>query len=102
MNLKLPVPDNSSHHKSERSVNECKYQFQSDYVRKVFRKQKVVTGDVAVVVVGDAHIEQNIQQHRKVEKCKVEPVTFIAHSILNCSVDPKDPKRFDQQIQEKK
>jgi len=65
----------------------------------MFGQQKIVLGNVTVVVVGNSNIQQNIQQHRKIEQCKIKAVTLVSNSILNGSVNPKNPERLDQQVQ---
>lgn len=57
--------------------------------------------NVAVVVIGNSNIEQNIKQHGEVEQCKIKTESFIANGVLNCPVNPKNPDWFYQQIQEK-
>jgi hypothetical protein len=58
-------------------------------------KQKIVLCNIFIVEIGNANIEQNIQQERKIEQGKVHPVTFVANHILHSAVDSKNPKRFN-------
>jgi hypothetical protein len=62
-------------------------------------KKEIVLRDIFIVKVGDANIEQDIQKQREIKQGKVHPVTLISHHILNCSVDSKNPKWFDYQIE---
>jgi len=68
----------------------------------MFFKQKIVLGDIFIVEVGNSHIEQNIQQQRKIEKGKIHPVVFVAYKVLHTSIDTKNPKWFYQKIEGKK
>lgn len=99
MNLDVAVPDNGCNRKTENRINYCQNQFQPDDIRQMFGKQKVVPGDVSVVVIGDTYIEQNIENHGKVEQRKIEPVAFVAYQILHRTVDSKNPEWLNQQVQ---
>ncbi len=57
--------------------------------------------DVAVVVICNANIEQNIKQHGEIEQSKIEPKSFVANGVLYIPVDTKNPDWFYQQVQEK-
>jgi hypothetical protein len=58
-------------------------------------------GNIAVVVVGNANVEQNIKQHREVEQRKIQAKSLVANRVLYRPVDTKNPHWFYQQIQEK-
>lgn len=57
--------------------------------------------NIAVVIVGNPNIEQNIKQHREVEQREIQTKSFVANSVLHRPVDTKNPDWFYQQIQEK-
>jgi hypothetical protein len=60
--LNFIVPDNGRHHKAEKHVNKSQQKFQANNVGEMFFEQKIMLGNVFVVVICNAHIEQNIQQ----------------------------------------
>jgi len=66
----------------------------------MFPDKKTVLGDVAIVKIGDPQVQQDIQDHRKIEKRKIKPVTLGTHHILHRTVNTQHPKRLYQQIQE--
>ena len=57
--------------------------------------------NVAVIKTGDSHIEQDIQQKRKVEKGEIQTICFVANKVLYRTVDSEYPKWFDEQIEGK-
>lgn len=67
----------------------------------MFFQQKVVLGNIAVVVICNANIKQNIQQQRKIKQCEVHSVSMVAHKVLHITVDTKNPERFNKQVQGK-
>jgi hypothetical protein len=54
-----------------------------------------VLRNILIVEIGDANIEQNIQQQRKIEQREIHSVAFVAHHILYGAVDSKNPKWFN-------
>lgn len=67
----------------------------------MFFQQKVVLGNIAVVVICNANIKQNIQQQRKIKQCEVHSVSMVTHKVLHITVDTKNPERFNKQVQGK-
>ena len=61
----------------------------------MFFKQKIVLCNIFIVEIGNSNVEQNIQQQRKVEEGKVQPVALVANHILYRAVDTKNPKWFN-------
>ena len=59
----------------------------------------VVLRDVPVVEIGDAEIEQDVEQEGEVKEGKIKSVFGGSYSILNYAVNPENPERFDQDIQ---
>jgi len=66
----------------------------------MFSQQVVVLGNVAVIELSDPEVENNVQQKGKAENGIVESVINGSHHILHAPVNPKNPERFDEQIQE--
>jgi len=58
-----------------------------------------VAGNVPVVEIGDPEIKKDIEEKGKVKECGIQTIRGGSHFILNCAVDPEDPKRLDQQVQ---
>jgi hypothetical protein len=67
----------------------------------MFFQQKIVLGNVSVVIVRDSDIKQNIQQQRKIEQCEIHSVSMVAHKVLHITVDTKNPERFNKKVQGK-
>jgi len=70
-------------------------------IRQMFGKQKVVPGDISVVVTRNAHIKQNVENHGKVEQREIQTIAFVAHHVLHRAVNSKNPEWFNQQVQGK-
>jgi len=81
-------------------IENTKYQPECEDVGKVERQTAFVLRYVAVVVVGDAQIEQNIENEREIEQRKIKSVLLSAHNVLHSAVDSENPERLDQQVQE--
>ena len=60
-----------------------------------------MTGYVPVVVVGNSNIKQDIQDHGKIEECKIQPVLGITNHILYSTIYSENPERLNQQVEEK-
>ena len=56
----------------------------------------MVLGNVAVVVVGNTKIEEDIEEKRKVKYHEIKPIVLCPHYVLNRPVDTKYPKRLHQ------
>jgi hypothetical protein len=67
----------------------------------MFLKQLVVLGNVSIIEIGDSKVEEYVEEEGKVENHEVKTVFTGSHGILNPSVDTENPKRFNQQIEEK-
>ena len=61
----------------------------------MFIKQKIVLRNIFIVETGNPNIEQNIEQKREIKQCEIHSITFVAHHVLHCTVDSKNPKWFN-------
>lgn len=59
----------------------------------------MILGNVAVVEVGDAKIEQDIEKKRKIEHSGIKTITLKTNQVLHTAVDAKYPEWLDQQVQ---
>lgn len=100
MKLDFAVPDKGCNRKAENRINYCQNQFQTYNIRQMLWKQKIVLRDVSVIVIGDAYIEQNVENHGKVEQREIQTIAFIAYQVLHCTVDSKNPEWFYQEVEE--
>jgi len=57
-------------------------------------------GNAAVIEIGDAQVEQDIQEQGETEKGEVKSVSICTDHILYSPVNAKYPERFYQQVQE--
>ena len=67
----------------------------------MFGQQKIVPGNVAIIVIGDSNVEQDVQNHGKIKQRKVKPVALIAHQILHRAINSKNPEWLYQKVEEK-
>lgn len=63
-------------------------------------QQMNVLGDIAVVEIGDPGIKQDIEQKSEIEQVQVKTVINKPHRILHRAVDPENPERLHQEVQE--
>ena len=94
------VADGGGHPEGNEQVDSAQQQFQDDDARQVLGQQLAVPRDVAVVEVGDAHVEQHVEEIGEVEDGEIETVVSCADTILHSHIHPENPEVFDQQIQE--
>jgi hypothetical protein len=65
-------------------------------------QQLLILGNVTVIEVGDAKIEENIEEKREIKDDQVKPIVSYSNNILNISVNAENKNRLDQKIQKKK
>lgn len=56
-------------------------------------------GNIPVVKIGDANIQQDIQQEGEVKQGKIKPILRSTYLVLDRPVNAQYPKRLNQQIQ---
>ena len=66
----------------------------------MFRQQLIVSRNIAIIEVGDAHVEHHIEEVGEVEDGEIETVAGRTDSVLHRHIHPENPERLDQQIQE--
>ena len=64
-------------------------------LREVFR----VLGDVAAVEVGDAEVEEDIEEVGEIEERLVGAVGGVAEQVLHLAVDAENPEWLHQQVE---
>ena len=52
----------------------------------------MMLGDISVVIIGYAEVEEDIEQKRKVENNIIESVLFSTNHILNRTIDTENPE----------
>ena len=57
-------------------------------------------GDVAGVEVGDAQVEQYVEDIGKVEDTEVETVLLGTNGVLHPHLDAQKPEGFDEQVEQ--
>jgi hypothetical protein len=55
-------------------------------------------GNLTIVKITDAEIEQKAENPGKVEQRKIQTIHFGAHLVLNTTVDAQYPKGFHQKV----
>ena len=65
----------------------------------MFGKVLRVLRDGAAVEVGDAEVEQDVEEIGEVEKRLVSAVGGVAQQVLHLSVDAEYPERLHQQVE---
>ena len=66
----------------------------------LFKKVSVL-GDIPVIEIGDAQVQQDVEKEGEIEERVILPVSFRPYSILHGTVDTQEPKGFDHQVQKK-
>jgi hypothetical protein len=72
------------------NVNDRQQELENHYAREVFLKQVVVLRDMAVVIVGQPQVENDAQDKRQIQKCRIQP-ELVAKHVLNMPVDAENP-----------
>jgi len=57
-------------------------------------------GYIPVIEICDPGIKQDIKKKGEIENGEIIPVIAETNRILHCAVDPENPERFDQEVQE--
>ena len=65
-------------------------------------QQLYMLGNIPIVEVGDARIQQDVEQKGKIEDVQVKSIILQTYGILDRTVDPENPEGFDQEIQRKR
>ena len=60
----------------------------------------MIAGDRAVVEIIDPQVEEDVQNECKIKEGKIEAIDLLTHPVLDPYLDPEEPERFDQQIEE--
>ncbi len=71
MKLDLVISDDGSDHQDEDGVYHCQHEFQPDDVGKMLFQQEGMLGNIPVVVIGNAQVEQDIEDHGEVEQGEI-------------------------------
>jgi len=100
MKLNLVIPNNKSHPQTNNGIYDGQHKFYTQYVSHVFGEQMAVTGNIPIVVIGNAHVEKNIQRKGKGKQGIIKTVIVTGYN-LNSPVDTKQPEGFDQNIDRK-
>ena len=94
------VPDEEFNAKCNEQIDNTQQQFQDDDARKMLGQQLRVPCDVAVVEIGDAHVEHHVEKVGEVEDGEIETVGCGAHAVLHRHINSQNPERLHQQVQE--
>ena len=60
----------------------------------MFGQKKIMLGNIAVVIIGNSQVEQNIQDHGKVKQGKIQTKALVANKVLYGAVNSENIKRF--------
>ena len=63
-------------------------------------QQLHMLGNIAVVKIGDAEIQQDIEKECEIEQVLVKSIIREPDRILHRPVNAEDPERLDQQVQQ--
>ena len=81
------------------SIEQSQQEFDFGEAAEVFREVLRVLRDVAAVEVGDAEVEQDVEEVGKVKQGLVGAVGGIAEDVLHLTVDAENPERLHQQVE---
>lgn len=56
-------------------------------------------GDVFVIEIGQAEVEQDVHHQREIEQGGKFPVTDVSDLELNLGLNAKNPERLDEQVE---
>lgn len=96
------VAETQSYNQRYCYVNHSQYKSECQQVGKAFVEQVAVLGNVAVVEIGNAHVEDDVEQQREVEQRKIYAELLGADNVLHRTLNPEYPERFYQDIEEEK
>ena len=81
-------------------IHDAEQKFQHNDVGEIFLQQVAVLRDIAVVEIGDAEIEDDIEDNAEAEQRRIQSVFVRPDDILYRTVDAEYPERLDQQVDE--
>lgn len=61
----------------------------------------IILRNVFIIEIGDAKINENIEQERKIKNGRIQSVMRHSCCILHLHINAEYPKRLDEQIQRK-
>lgn len=62
----------------------------------------IVLGDVPVVKIGNPKVKDYIEKEGKIKDDEIKSIIAHPHDALHGKVNPKNPERFYEKIQEEK
>jgi hypothetical protein len=89
--------DNSGNY-SDDDIDHSKYDLQTKQAGKVFCKKVIILSNVLIIEIGDSEIEDNCKQERKIENCKIDPVTGRPYLVLHFPFNTQNINGLDKQI----
>ena len=80
-------------------IEQSQQEFDFGEAAEVFGEVLRVLRDVAAVEVGDAEVEQDVEEVGKVKQGLVGAVGGVAEDVLHLTVDAENPERLHQQVE---
>ena len=88
-----------AHHEDDGGVEQSQQELDLGEAAEVLREVFRVLRDGAAVEVGDAEVEQDVEEVGEVEKGLVGTVGGVAEEVLHLAVDAQNPERLHQQVE---
>ena len=95
--LHLVVACQKAPEETNQRINHGQSQTDAQNLSQMLWKQVVVACNVPIVVVGNAHVEQDVQRGRQAQQSIVKSKVIACYN-LHMPVDAQQPKRLDQHV----
>lgn len=97
--MKIITKSNRAHDHRYQHVKTTQCKLEAHHFAEVLTQQVMVLRDVAVVEIGKAEVEENIQKQRIVEDHSVLTITDVTDLSLHLRLHKNCPERLYQKIQ---
>ena len=94
------VADKQPHGEGDYKVERQQKEFYGEDAAEILVDKVRVLGDVAGVEVGDAKVQQDVEDIGEVEDGEIESVGLGSDSILHANFNAKNPERLDDEVEQ--
>ena len=94
------VADKQPHGEGDYKVERQQKEFYGEDAAEILVDKVRVLGDVAGVEVGDAKVQQDVEDIGEVEDGEIESVGLGSDSILHANLNAKNPERLDDEVEQ--
>ena len=94
------VADEQPHGEGYHQIERQEQEFDGEDASEMLVDEVRMLGDVAGVEVGDAQIQQDVEDIGEVEDGEIESVGLGSDSILHANFNAKNPERLDDEVEQ--